>query len=1008
MRKLNPKSARRKFFVARLLSAVLAVGMMGDFTSASAVLPDPTFTVPTSPIAVNEQTPAQVFPGLTFVDSGTNYSGGWIEYAVDTSTTADSLFFETATVASTILDSITVVGTTVFKGNGTSADAIGTIDGTKNGKNGNNLKVTFSNTFTNGSFTDNSATVVGDVVSLSGWTAYKRRVKLGGASTIEGFATPTDSAFPASTDGTSGNDQATDSNSFTVNTSYAGRTGGGYSVQLATNGQCGTGYCIIRGPYIVSNNPVYLQSGDSVSFWWSALGASDAYDVYGYLLNTSTGATIQLLNATGANGAATQPWTQVTRSISAGEAGNYKFVFIAGTWDASGGRAEGASLLLDDVNVTASASTTITAANLQDLSLLLRYQVTNDAPELTRVVRITTNNGAVDGVQTLNINPINDPIAMQDPGSITRLRDMSDSSTATGTLVAYDPDTATVTPVTADFRIVGGTNNPDSHTSVLRGSYGLLTVDTSTGGYSYEFFVDTITALTVDSYETFTVTAFDGIDTATGQLKIKLLGTLPVVSGGTARTLSFTAPSPLTLSRFYGETFTVTAVPSAGSSDGTITYSVGSSTACSITGNTVRITSGVGTCTVTATISAGTTYASATTTSQVVVTVSKRQLTINGAAQEMTYGSGQPNLGAYSLVGSLAGSDAITVTGSRLAGIVTGTTPVGLTVTFTTGSAANYDLTINNGSLLVNPGRMGGPSFGDPVRQLGGFTVVINNYNPNVSNSIRVSSGTVTIVGPVNGVYSAVVTGISDEVTVDLTTSVEGFISEYTSVKSGPLYVQTITMDLSPIDKMVPGLSKVIKPLTFVNPEGEGVTYISLTPSICEIKLDVMVYALSVGTCTIKAVGNPSPKIQTGAFAVASFKVVAPPTIGTPKPAASPTSSPSPSTTPKPTQTPSTTPLAGNLVVSFKLAKYNMERAEELKLRKLLTTVAVKVQVVGYAQKSKSQPDIAISLDRAIEVKKAILKLNPTAQVSVLGLGSKTQPICKAYKNKCALISFKS
>lgn len=983
---------------------------MGDFTPASATLPDPTFTVPTSPITVNEQTPVQVFPGLTFVDSGTNYSGGWIEYAVDTSTGADTLFLETATVALTTLDSITVVGSTIFKGNGTGADPIGTIDGTKNGQNGNNLRITFSNTFTNGGFTDNTTTVVGDVVSLSGWTAYKRRVKLAGGSNIEGFATPTDNAFPASVDGTSGGDSSSDTNSFSVNPSYTGRSGGGYSVQLATSGQCSIGYCIIRGPYIVSNSPVYLQANDQVSFWWSALGASDAYDVYGYLLNTSTGATIQLLNATGANGSATQPWTQVTRTISAGETGSYKFVFIAGTWDASGGRAEGASLLLDDVNVTAAASATITAANLRDLSLLLRYAVSNDAPLLNRVVRISTNNGAVDGVQTLNINPVNDPISMQDPGSVTRLRDMSDSSTATGTLIAYDPDTATVTPVPAVFNIVGGTANPDSGTSTYVGSYGLLTVETATGNYNYQFFVDTITALTVDSYETFTVSAFDGIDTATGQLKIKLLGTLPSSPGGTARTISFTAPSPLTFSKYYGENFTVTAVPSAGSGDGTITYSVGSSTACTISGTTVTITAGTGTCIVSATISAGSTYATASTTSQVVVTVAKRQITINGAAQEMTYNSGQPNLGAYSLIGTLYGSDAISVTGTRLASIVTGTTPVGLTVVFTSGNAANYDLTINNGSLLVNPGRLPSPSFGEPIRHPGGFTVVINNYNPNFNNTILVSAGAVTIVGPVNGVYTAVVTGINEEVNLQLITDAEGYSQEFASTKGGPLYVQTITMDLSPIDKMVPGLSKVIKPLTFVTPEGDGVTYVTLTPSVCEIKLDVMVYALSVGTCTIKATGNPSPRIIPGASATSSFKVVAAPTIATAKPTTSPapSASPSPSATSKPTTKPASEPTSGSLVVSFKLAKYNMLPAEELKLRKLLTTVNVKVKVTGYAQPSKSQPDIAISLDRAIEVKKAILKLNPTAQVSVVGFGSKFQPVCKPYKNKCALISFSS
>ena len=1004
---VNRQSISRRRGLSRVVAAVLMLGLLSDFAPAGAALPDPTFTVPISPIAVNEQTPAQVFPGLTFVDSGTNYAGGWIEYSIDTSTSADSLFLETATVASTTLDSITVVGSTIFKGTGTSFTAIGNIDSVKNGRNGQNLRVSFSNTFTNGGFTDNSTTVVGDVVSLSGWTAYKRRVKLGGASTIEGWPTPTDNAFPATTDGTSGNDSAGDSNSYSVNPSYAGRSGGGYAVQLATNGNCSVGYCIIRGPYIVSNNPVYLQAGDSVSFWWSALGASDAYDVYGYLLNTGTGATIQLLNSTGANARATQAWTQVSRTITSGQDGNYKFVFIAGTWDATGGQAEGASLLLDDVNVTAAAASSITAANLRDLSLLLRYAVTNDAPELTRVARIATNNGAVDGVQTLNINPVNDPIKLQDPGSITRLRDMSDSSTATGTFVAFDPDTATVTPVTADFRITGGVDNPDSGTSTFVGNYGLLTVDTATGVYSYQFFVDTITALTVDAYETFTVTAFDGVDTATGQLKIKLLGTLPVTPGGTARTISFTSPSPLTFSKIYGETFTVTAVPSAGAGDGVITYSDGVSTACSVSGNVVTIDAGSGSCTITASISAGSTFASASTTSQIVVTVAKRMLTINGASQEMVYGQGQPDLGAYSLVGNLVGSDAISVTGARLAGIVTGVTPIGLTVVFTTGSAANYDLTVNNGSLLVNPGRLSSPSFGEPVRQLGGFTVVVNNYNPGLSNTFKVSAGTATLTGPVNGVYSVVVTGITDEVTLELMTSAEGYIFESTKTKSGPLYIQNISMDLTPIDKIVPGISKVIRPLTYVTPEGEGVYYISLTPSVCEIKLDVMIYALSTGTCTVKAVGKPSPIIQPGASATASFRIVAPPSILNPVPSATP--KPTTSATPKPSATPTTSPTADarNLVVSFKFANYNIKRAEEKKLRTLLTTVGVKIRVTGYAQPSKSQPDIAISLDRALEVKKAILKLNPTAEISVIGLGSKRQPICSAYKNKCAVITFR-
>lgn len=895
MLSVNAQSNRRRYFISRVLAVIIAVGVMSDFTPANATLPDPTFTVPGTGVTALEQTPVQVFPGLTFVDSGTNYSGEWIEYSVDSSNSSDLIFLETATVASTTNDSITVVGSTVFRGNGTSAIAIGSIDSVKNGQNGNNLRVTFTNTFTNGDFSTNTQSVVGDVVSLSGWTAYKRRIKLGGASTVEGFATPTDNAFPARTDPTTNYDQSTASNTFSVNPSYAGRSGGGYSVQLSTNGQCGNGYCIIRGPYIVSNSSVYLAAGDSVSFWWSAIGASDAYDVYGYLLNTATGSTIQLLNSTGANASATQAWTQVTRTISSGEVGSYKFVFVAGTWDATGGRAEGASLLLDDVSVSTSGGGSVTAANLRDLSLLLRYMVTNDAPLTSRTVRIATFNGAVGGVQTINVTPVNDPIALDNPGSIFRLRDMSDSSTAYGNLLAYDPDTGTGTSVPADYLITGGINNSDSRTSTLAGTYGVLTItDTATGAYSYDFY-DTLTALSVDSFETFTVTASDGFATATGLLRIQLLGTLP---SGLARTIAFTVPSPLTLSRNYGDAFTVTAVPSLGVGNGTVTYSAGSSTACSVTGNTVTITAGTGTCTVTATVSAGTIYVAATTTSNVVVTVAKRPLTINGAAQEMVYGSSQPNLNAYSLIGTLGGNDAITVTGARLASIVTGVTPVGITVVFTTGSLANYDLIINNGSLIVNPGRTSGPSFGNPVRQVGGYTVVINNYNPNIPNTIRASSGTVTITGPVDGMYYAVVTGITGEVPIELTTYAEGYVPEFANTISGPLYLQAITLDLSSLEKVVPGLSKSMKPLTTINPEGKGVTYISLTPSVCEVKLDVMVYALSVGTCTIKAVGNPSPKVQPGASATSSFKIVAAPKISVPTP--TPTPSPTASTTPTP------------------------------------------------------------------------------------------------------------
>ena len=59
-----------------------------------------------------------------------------------------------------------------------------------------------------------------------------------------------------------------------------------------------------------------------------------------------------MLNETGATGGASTSWATVSKTIETD--GDYRFVFVAGTWDASGGRAAGANLYVDNVTVQAS------------------------------------------------------------------------------------------------------------------------------------------------------------------------------------------------------------------------------------------------------------------------------------------------------------------------------------------------------------------------------------------------------------------------------------------------------------------------------------------------------------------------------------------------------------------------------------------------------------------------------------------------------------------------------
>jgi flagellin-like hook-associated protein FlgL len=199
--------------------------------------------------------------------------------------------------------------------------------------------------FPNGDF---ESSAVG-ATSVNGWTVNNARVRLNGIDQIGGWPTPVDTTKP----GPSGGDTVAMSNgqfSTTVvaNTGAGSNpAGGAKSLQMQSTGVSVTGYGIVHGPSLISNTAVPMKTGDSVSFDWKAQGGADAYDVYAYLLNVDNGTTVKMLDATGASGAMTTNWATVTTSVPAD--GNYKFVFVAGTFDATGGTAAGARLYIDNV-----------------------------------------------------------------------------------------------------------------------------------------------------------------------------------------------------------------------------------------------------------------------------------------------------------------------------------------------------------------------------------------------------------------------------------------------------------------------------------------------------------------------------------------------------------------------------------------------------------------------------------------------------------------------------------
>ena len=251
-----------------------------------------------------------------------------------------------------------------------------------------------TNSFNNGSFnsTVSPVTNADGSVSIPGWTIFPEQVKLAPfdvadptdtARFIDGFATPTDStptpqhptANPAQF--SRGDDYAPNSGSYRWAIENESLRLFSQSLWAQQGGD------VVHGPYVISDDSVSLLAGDRVIFDWRALNGADAYDVYAYLLEETTGVTQELLNVTG-NG--NTPWA--TQDVTVTAAGDYKYVFVAGSFDRTFGRALGASLYIDDITVISSAPPvpvdTTGAITLESEEVILpNSSITIDIDDLT-------------------------------------------------------------------------------------------------------------------------------------------------------------------------------------------------------------------------------------------------------------------------------------------------------------------------------------------------------------------------------------------------------------------------------------------------------------------------------------------------------------------------------------------------------------------------------------------------------------------------------------------------
>lgn len=108
----------------------------------------------------------------------------------------------------------------------------------------------------------------------------------------------------------------------------------------------GSAYRVIHGPAVVS--AVFsAQTGDEITFDWYAQYVRDNYAILGYLLDTSTCTQTEIVDATGRT---VSGWQNARVTIPA-TSSTYRFVFVNGTFDQSGGTNSGATMYIDNITV---------------------------------------------------------------------------------------------------------------------------------------------------------------------------------------------------------------------------------------------------------------------------------------------------------------------------------------------------------------------------------------------------------------------------------------------------------------------------------------------------------------------------------------------------------------------------------------------------------------------------------------------------------------------------------
>ena len=126
--------------VAGVIATLVASALCGVAAAAPSISGEGTFTY------VQGDPPLNIGDGL-IVTGGGGYGGEFVEFEIGSSTSSEILSLVSESSADTTAGVVSVVGSDVHLGNGTTTDVVGTIDSTDDGAGGRALRVNFADEF---------------------------------------------------------------------------------------------------------------------------------------------------------------------------------------------------------------------------------------------------------------------------------------------------------------------------------------------------------------------------------------------------------------------------------------------------------------------------------------------------------------------------------------------------------------------------------------------------------------------------------------------------------------------------------------------------------------------------------------------------------------------------------------------------------------------------------------------------------------------------------------------